>query len=103
MVKKINNMKNLFFAFLWCLILYSPGNASLYNQKYGDANNNKQVNIIDARIVVQHYLGLINSLPRPIPFPANIDSLELFQTWAKVQEIDLTGYQMKVIESTAAG
>jgi len=51
-------MKNVFLLFLWCLLLCFLGNATLYSQNYGDANNDNSINIIDALIVAQHYVGL---------------------------------------------
>lgn len=58
-------MKNIFIVSLWCFILFSLGNAALYSQNYGDANDDSSINIIDALIVAQHYVGL-----NPDPFNA---------------------------------
>jgi len=62
-------MKNVFFVLLCCLLLCSFGNAILYSQNYGDANEDGSINIIDALITAQHYVGL-----NPDPFNnANAD------------------------------
>jgi len=58
-------MKNIFIVFIWCLLLCFFGISTLYSQNYGDANDDGQVNIIDALITAQHYVGF-----NPDPFNA---------------------------------
>ena len=59
-------MKNVFFTFIVCLVLFSFGNSMLFSQNYGDINEDRSVDIKDALLVAQYYVGLITAIPNEI-------------------------------------
>ena len=78
-----------------------------FNPDAADVNCNNSIDIIDALLIAQYYVGLISEFldctitPAPTPVSQLDKYLELIRKWAREQDIDLTGYNIKLIESKA--
>lgn len=83
-----SKMKTLLFAGFMILCLLSP----LYAQKQGDANNDGQINIVDALLSAQFYVG-----SNPSPFYQEAADVDCSNTVTIVDALLIAKYYVKAI------